>query len=90
VPVDSLGRSQDNGSMRALPLCSKDFIHPGRVPGGVLQSASGLFLTEESLVRFHCGPRASLAHAHPDLHCRYCVRSPAAKCRDGQEGQAIP
>src|SRR5215204_845284 len=27
--VDSLGRCQDNGSMRALPLCSKDFYIPG-------------------------------------------------------------
>jgi hypothetical protein len=36
-----------------------------------------LFLTKESLVRFHCGVvRASLAHAHRDLHCRHGVRSP--------------
>ena len=34
MPVDSLGRSHDNGSMRALPLCSKDFYIPGVSPAG--------------------------------------------------------
>jgi hypothetical protein len=32
--VDSLGRCEDNGSMRALPLCSKDFYIPGVSPAG--------------------------------------------------------
>jgi hypothetical protein len=32
--VDSLGRCEDNRSMRALPLCSKDFYIPGASPAG--------------------------------------------------------